>query len=212
VRIYAIVPFHECSVAKTRLASLLDKEERAQLSLTMLLDVLTALRRTRRFAEVVLVTRDVDGARLGRTKGARILSEGPSRGLNRAVRKGIGLAEREGAVQVLIIPADVPLVTPMDLERILRAGREKEVVVVPSYDEGGTNALLLSPPAIMPVAYGRDSFKRHCRVARNRDLRVRVVRLRSLQLDIDTPSDLRRLRLASGNTKSQTLLMRQFEY
>jgi 2-phospho-L-lactate guanylyltransferase len=191
---------------------MLDKEARAQLSLTMLLDVLTALCRTRRFAEIVLVTRDVRGARLGTAKGARILPEGHSRGLNRAVRKGIRLAEREGVDQVLIIPADVPLVRPMDLERILRAGREKEVVIVPSYDEGGTNALLLSPPTVMPVAFGRDSFRRHCRVAQNRNLRVRVLRLRSLQLDVDTPSDLKRLRLTSGNTKSQTLLRRQFQY
>jgi len=178
----------------------------------MLFDVLTAVRRTRRFTEIVLVTRDINGARLGTTKGARVLSEGRSRGLNRAVRKGITLAEREGADQVLMIPADVPLAKPTDLERILRAGRQKEVVIVPSYDEGGTNALLLSPPAILPVAYGRDSFKRHCRVARNRNLRVRVLRLPSLQLDIDTPSDLRRFRLASGNTKSQTLLRKRFEY
>ena len=209
---YAIVPVRESSAAKTRLAKALSKKQRVALSLAMLSDVLDALRRTKEVGSIVLVTRDINAARLGTAKGARVLSEGRSHGLNPALRTGIRFAEREGADRVLIVPADVPLAKPKDLNRILRAGRETSALIVPSYDGGGTNALLLRPPSIMPVSYGRDSFKRHCRLARKKGLRARILKARSLQLDVDTPFDLRRIRLASGNTRSQKLLRRGFGY
>ncbi len=205
---YAIVPVRQSSVAKTRLAGALSKKQRAALSLAMLSDVLDALRRTKEVGSIVLVTRDINAARLGIAKGARVLWEGRSHGLNPALRIGIRFAEREGADQVLIVPADVPLAKPKDFSRILRAGRKASALIVPSYDGGGTNALLLRPPSIMPISYGRNSYRRHCRSARKRRLSARVLKLRSLQLDLDTPLDLRRIRLASGNTSSQSLLRR----
>jgi len=209
---YAIVPVRVLSAAKTRLARVLNKKQRAALSLAMLSDVLDALRRTKEVGSIVLVTRDINAARLGMAKRARVLSEGRSHGLNPALRTGIRFAEREGAERVLVVPADVPLAKPKDLNRILRAGRETSVLIVPSYDGGGTNALLLRPPDIMRVSYGRNSFKRHCRLARKKGLRARILTARSLQLDVDTPLDLRRVRLASGNTRSQKLLRRGFGY
>jgi 2-phospho-L-lactate guanylyltransferase len=212
VSTYAIVPVRESSAAKTRLAGALSKKQRAALSLAMLSDVLDALRRTKEVGSIVLVTRDINAARLGTAKGARVLSEGRSHGLNPALRTGIRFVEREGADRVLIVPADVPLAKPKDLNRILRAGHETSVLIVPSYDGGGTNALFLRPPSIMPISYGRNSFKRHCSLARKKGLRARILKLRSLQLDVDTPFDLRQIRLASGNTRSQKLLRRGFGY
>jgi 2-phospho-L-lactate guanylyltransferase len=212
VSTYAIVPVRELSAAKTRLAGVLSKKQRTALSLAMLCDVLDALRQTKEVGRVVLVTRDINAARLGTAKGARVLSEGRSHGLNPALRTGIRFAEREGAEQVLIIPADVPLAKPEDLRRTLRAGRKTSVLIVPSYDGGGTNALLLRPPSVIPVSYGRNSYQRHCRFSREKGLRARILKPRSLQLDVDTPFDLRRIRLASGNTRSQKLLRRGFEY
>jgi 2-phospho-L-lactate guanylyltransferase len=158
----------------------------------------------------VLATRDSEAARLGRTKGAYVVWEGRPHGLNPAVRKGIRFAERERARQVLVVPSDIPLAKPVDFRRMLEAVRTDGVFIVPSHDMGGTNALLLRPPGIMPVSYGINSFKRHCRLARNRRLHVRILRPRSLRLDIDNPPDLKRVRLARGNTRSQKFLRTLF--
>jgi len=206
MKTYAIVPVHEFSVGKTRLGRALRKKERAELSLAMMSDVLDALCRSRELERVVLVTRDADATCAALMRGAMVLWEGHSHGLNRAVRRGIRFAEREGADQVLIIPADIPLAKPADIARILREGRKSDVTIVPSYDDGGTNALLLRPPRVIPVSYGRSSYRRHCRLARNRTVRLRILRLPSLQLDIDRPLDLKRACAASGNTRSQLLL------
>jgi len=209
---FALVPVRELSSAKTRLAGVLNNKKRAQLTATMLSDVLDALCETRDIHQIVIVTRDVNAARLGVEKGARILWEGGSHGLNPAVTKGVRFADREGADRVLVVPGDVPLAEPRDLRAILRAGCGSEILVVPSHDGGGTNALLLRPPGAMPVSYGRNSFRRHCRMARKRRLKIRILKPRSLQIDVDTPLDLRRVCLAPGNTRSQRLLRRQLGY
>jgi len=206
---YAIVPVNDSSAAKTRLARVLTRRERGSLCLAMLSDVLDALRGTKGIRRILVVTRDINAARLGAGKGARVLSEGRTRGLNPAVRRGIRFAEREGADQVLIVPADVPLAKSSNFRRILRMGRKAKTLIVPSYDLGGTNALLLRPPRIIPISYGRDSFRRHCRLARERNLTIRILRFQSLGLDADTPLDLVRIRSASGNTRSQRFLRKR---
>ena len=175
----------------------------------MLSDVLDALRRTRGLQRIVIITRDISAARLGTKKGALILPEGRAHGLNRAIGRGLRFAECEGADQVLIIPADIPLARSSNFRAILKMGHKNDVIIVPSHDLGGTNALLLHPPRIMPVSYGIDSFRRHCRLAQDRNLRIRILKLQSLGLDADTPLDLIRIRSASGNTRSQRFLRKR---
>ena len=209
LRTYAILPVKESSTAKGRLARTLGGEDRRSLALAMLSDVLDALRRTRGFQRIVIITRDISVARLGTKKGALVLSEGRAHGLNCAIGRGLRFAECEGADQVLIIPADIPLARSSNFRAILKMGHKNDVIIVPSHDLGGTNALLLHPPRIMPVSYGIDSFRRHCRLAQDRNLRVRILKLQSLGLDADTPLDLIRIRSASGNTRSQRFLRKR---
>jgi 2-phospho-L-lactate guanylyltransferase len=207
-RTYAIVPVKETSTAKGRLAQALTARDRRNLALAMLSDVLDALRRTRAIQRILIITRDISAARLGREKGAFVISEGRPKGLNRAIRKGLRFAESECADQVLVIPADIPLAKSSNFRAILKMGHKSDVVIVPSHDLGGTNALLLHPPRVMPVCYGMDSFRRHRRLAQDKNLRIRVLKLQSVGLDADTPLDLVRIRSASGNTRSQRLLRR----
>jgi 2-phospho-L-lactate guanylyltransferase len=205
-RTYAIVPVKESSTAKGRLARALRSADRRTLTLAMLSDVLQALHKTRGLQRIVVVTRDINAARLGTKKRALVISEGRAHRLNSAIRTGLRFAEREGADQVLIIPADIPLARSSDFEAILKMGHKGDIIIVPSRDLRGTNALLLHPPRVMAVSYGIDSFRRHCRLAQERNLRIRIVKLQSVGLDADTPLDLIRIRSASGNTRSQRFL------
>ena len=207
---YAIVPVNESTTAKTRLARVLTKKERGILSQAMLSDVLDALRTTEEIDRILVVTRDIAAVRSEAREGVLVLPEGRNRGLNPAVRKGIKFAEREGANQILIVPADVPLARASDFKRILKIGRTTKAVIVPSYDLGGTNALLLRPLRIIPISYGRDSFRQHCKLARDRNVKIRILKLQSLGLDADTPSDLVRIRSAPGNTRTQRFLRKRF--
>jgi 2-phospho-L-lactate guanylyltransferase (CobY/MobA/RfbA family) len=64
------------------------------------------------------------------------------------------------------------------------------VVLVPNRDDLGTNAIVLSPPDCLALAFGHNSFQRHLRLAAERHLEVEIRRLPRVALDIDEPGDL----------------------
>ena len=66
------------------------------------------------------------------------------------------------------------------------------IIIAPSRD-GGTNALFLQPPQAIPFAFGRDSFRAHCRLARDAGIPAHVVRSDSLLFDVDLPDDYRQV-------------------
>jgi 2-phospho-L-lactate guanylyltransferase len=97
-----------------------------------------------------------------------------------------------GAQAVLVIPADLPLVTPADIAAVLDLGRgSRSVVIVPDARGEGTNALLLRPPDVINFAFGPQSFYEH----RRRDLPggACVYRSPTLALDLDTPADWKQI-------------------
>ena len=71
-------------------------------------------------------------------------------------------------------------------------------MIVPDRHGSGTNALLLDPPTVITPAFGPGSFARHAALAHAAGATVRVRRLPSLELDVDTPGDLAALRAALG--------------
>ncbi len=106
---------------------------------------------------------------------------------------------------MLVIPADLPLITPEDLRLILaRVGEPPVVVVVPDRHRQGTNALLVCPAGLIEYDFGPDSFERHCERARQAGARLEVCELPSLALDMDLPEDLTIVgdELAQWNTES----------
>jgi 2-phospho-L-lactate guanylyltransferase len=54
----------------------------------------------------------------------------------------------------------------------------------------GTNALVLSPPDVIPPLFGGDSLRRHLDAGRARDVATREVKIDGLAADIDVPADL----------------------
>jgi 2-phospho-L-lactate guanylyltransferase len=68
-------------------------------------------------------------------------------------------------------------------------------IIVPDRHDIGTNALLCSPPEIIPPCFGRDSFRRHLFAAEQAGIRARVLDIDELALDLDCPADLDVLRL-----------------
>ncbi|MCS6843563.1 MAG: TIGR03618 family F420-dependent PPOX class oxidoreductase [Caldilineales bacterium] len=114
--------------------------------------------------------------------------------LNAALEQATAFAAARGASAVLILPADLPLLTLADVERLWRASQllyaPAAVVVAPDGQEQGTNALLVRPPGALRYAFGPGSFQRHCAQARERGLACHIVRSPRLGLDVDLPADL----------------------
>jgi 2-phospho-L-lactate guanylyltransferase len=97
-----------------------------------------------------------------------------------------------GATTALLVPIDVPLVTAEDFS-LLAATARPGVVVVPSADGTGTNALARTPPDVIDSCFGPGSFRAHLEQASRKGVAAEVLRLPGLMFDIDTPGDVAEL-------------------
>jgi 2-phospho-L-lactate guanylyltransferase len=198
----AIVPVNVLSKSKARLSPVFRPAERRELSIAMLRDVLAALRSARNVRRVTVVSADKDVREIARRFGAAFLWEGRRRGLNKGVRLAIRNSERKGALAVLVIHADLPLVKPLEIDRFVEQSQGHSVALIPSKDGSGTNALLMNPPdAIRPV-FGHRSLKRHLRLAKQRGAASKVLASRGISFDIDKPQDL--IQLARKHPRNST--------
>lgn len=201
----ALVPVKPRRRAKLRLRPALGLRARLHLSRAMLDDVLTALLDSAAFLPVAVVTRDRALRRVLRRRGVHVLTPPPGlRGLNRELTWAASQPELAGADRLLVLPGDVPGVRVRDLFRLALPPLETGVRLVPSPD-GGTNALLLVPPQVVPFRFGPHSAARHDHAATVRGVSVERLALPSLTPDIDHPADLH-AGAAGGGARTRRVL------
>lgn len=203
---YALVPVKDLTQAKARLSPLLSPAERHALAAAMLDDVLEALRHVSTLDRIALVTTDAYALALAARWGFEVVNEGSGRGETGAVELAVKVCRERGASSLAVIPGDIPLLTAADVDCLMRHGIRYEVVIAPSWDSRGTNAVLLRPPDALQLRFGSWSFFPHVKQAKRRGLSYKVVRLPRLALDVDTPEDLARLAPQALGTKSYTVL------
>jgi len=202
----AVVPIKCLDTSKKRLSSVLNPQERKELTLAMLEDVLRALQ-TSTVDKTIVVSNDFTVLNFAHKFGAAYLAQKTS-GLNSAIEEATEWCVQEGAEAVLVLPADIPLLSSADVDRIVELGgncEEQTVVLSPSYD-GGTNALFQSPPNLICVCFGPRSFLKHIKEAQSKGVCVRLHYSTSVATDIDSAEDLSRLLKTESNTACRRVL------
>ena len=190
-RLWAIMPVKNIENAKQRLASALTPAERCCLFAAMVEDVLSTMSRCRSLAGVLVVTRDPEAMRLAKRYDARVLVENSNAGHTAASRFGAQTLAAEGIAGMIQIPGDLPAMTSEDVDTVLAAhGEAPAVTIAPSHDELGSNAVACSPPDLLPLRFGEDSFFRHLERARALGIEPAIIKRDGLALDIDSPEDL----------------------
>ena len=188
--LWVVIPVKPFGQAKSRLAPLLSPAGRALLSHAFLRHTLEAARAAPSVARILVVSRDAEALRLAEEWGALALRE-EGRSLNRALTQATRWAARRGAGALLILPIDLPLLEPADIEALWAlALDEPAVVIAPARREEGTNALLVRPPGLLTYRFGPRSFGAHCGQARAEGIPFFVVRSPHLAWDVDRPEDL----------------------
>ena len=191
---WLIIPVKNLSNAKTRLNNCLNPEERSGLYRAMLEDVLSCVQLVEKLDGVSLVTCDPDATRLASSYGIQVILEPENRSHTHAVQLAVENLVREGIGSMLTLPGDIPLVTPFEINSLLDAHAEKAepaFSISPSHDFMGSNAVICTPPDIMPLQFGSNSFYPHLDKAKNLGIEPTIVPLPGISLDIDTPEDLR---------------------
>jgi 2-phospho-L-lactate guanylyltransferase len=186
---WALIPVKPFALAKTRLEGLLSRDECAQLAAHMLLDVLRALAATPLIEGITLLGNEPQLAALTAGSGARLLPEPAGMDYRQGLNEAAAALATQGVRQLLVLPADLPTLTGADVRRLVE-GHHSGLSLCPAARDGGSNALLLSPPTAIPFLYGPDSAQRHLEAAQARGIAARHIELAGFARDIDTPDDV----------------------
>ena len=192
---------------KSRLSSALSGTERREFESILLSGVLETLRAAGLLGSAYVVSSDPGILRLASSTGAGAVRETKDRGVNAAVEAGISAAG--GPQRVLVLPSDLPLLRAAEVRRVLALGRWLQVVIAPSESFNGTNALLFSPSAGLPLSYDDDSFWNHIRSAAKEGRSVGVTTEPGLTFDVDSPEDLRRLSRSRSGCRAAAFARRR---
>jgi 2-phospho-L-lactate guanylyltransferase len=185
----AIIPVKSLATAKSRLAPFLSQHQRERLVLDMLQHVLCALHHSELFEHISVVSADARVLNQAHTWGARALSE-EQHGHNPALQAAALREKAEGVSTLLTISADLPKLTTHEIRCMIEQSTQYEVVLAPSRDGTGTNAILVRPPLVIPYLFGPDSFHNYIEAARQLQLSYTTYHSTGLALDIDTKDDL----------------------
>ena len=189
--LWAIVPVKPLGRGKSRLAGVLSPDERINLNRHLLINTLDTLKEISDIESVLVVSRDSAALALARDHGARTVQEKGAPELNVALERATIIARTYATRGVLILPADLPLVSSEDIREMLaRAGEPPVVVVAPDRHNDGTNALLVCPAGLIEYEFGPGSFQRHCDRAQKAGARLVICEFPALALDLDLPEDL----------------------
>jgi len=189
--LWAIVPVKPLRWGKSRLAGVLSQEERKDLNSHLLIHTLETLNAIPEIEHVLVISRDPAALSLARSHGARTVQENGAPELNIALARATIVAKNYSTSGVLIVPADLPLITPEDVRAMLDLAKDPPVVVLaPDRHRSGTNALLVCPVGLIEYDFGPGSFQRHCERAHQAGARLEICELPSIALDMDLPEDL----------------------
>jgi len=189
--LWAIVPVKPLRRGKSRLSGVLSLEARTALNHYLLSNTLETLASVPEIEYSLVVSRDPAALTIAREYRARTVQEQGSPQLNIALTRATIVALSHSVQGVIIVPADLPLITAEDIREVVKRGVEPPVVVItPDRHHQGTNALLISPPGLIKYEYGPGSFQRHCLQAEKVGARLEICERRSVALDIDLPEDL----------------------
>ncbi|HEY6643711.1 2-phospho-L-lactate guanylyltransferase [Povalibacter sp.] len=194
---WALVPLKSGEHAKSRLASVLSAPQRSRLFFAMAQRVLQALRDCSGIEKVFVATASPRVASFAAQLGACPILQSTEIGMSFALSSALRRDEFSQPRRVLMLPGDLPLISPAALTEILETS-ESGIVVVPDRQRIGTNALLCSPPRALTPDFGGHSFDRHLARAAAAGVKATVLESPALSLDLDCPADLDILRCSDA--------------
>ena len=188
MKISAIVPVKTISKAKKRLN--LQQAVKEKICNLMLQEVLKTVSNCELINKIVLVSKDEAALKIGRQFGAIEIFDNES-GVNDAVSLADQyLSDKEFDCSV-IFPQDIPIMTSSDIGNLLNFVKSnRSVIIVPSRQFNGTNALVRCPADIMKTSYDMGSYTFQMDAARTKTENISIALIRRMMLDIDDEHDL----------------------
>ena len=184
--VVAVVPLKNLKLAKSRLSNILAEGERQELVLAMFDDVLVSLRESPFIEKIFLVADKY----FNPIADVQMITEIKNRGYDEAIIEALKDSRVNQAQAMLILPADLPLVSTDELDTLIRDQENGSIRIAGARDQDGTNALVMKPPSLLATSFGVGSFERHKKFAKALSVKIEEVNLPGLSFDVDTEKDL----------------------
>jgi 2-phospho-L-lactate guanylyltransferase len=185
----ALVPVKALSEVKSRLATHLTLDQRESLVMDMLRHVLQVLKASNMLEHISVVSPDHRVLEAAQSWGAQaLLEEMP--GHNASLHAAALHEQAAGTAALLTIAADLPLLQASDIRAMIVQSARHPVVLAPSREGTGTNAVIVRPPLALPYLFGKNSLQRFQQAACQARLDSFLYHSIGLSLDIDTIDDL----------------------
>ena len=184
--VVAVVPLKNLKLAKSRLSNILAEGERQELVLAMFDDVLVSLRESPFIDKIFLVADKY----FNPIADVQMITEIKNRGYDEAIIEALKDSRVNQAQAMLILPADLPLVSTDELDTLIRDQEDGSIRIAGARDQDGTNALVMKPPSLLATSFGVGSFERHKKFAKALSVKIEEINLPGLSFDVDTEKDL----------------------
>jgi 2-phospho-L-lactate/phosphoenolpyruvate guanylyltransferase len=181
----ALIAIKERARCKTRLADALRPAERVDLVRSMLTAVLAAAGNAQTVHQVIVISPERD------TVPAEIpVLADTGESLNTALMQAHTMVRELGCHEIVVLPADLPLITSAEIDELVRAGHAGGFAMATDAAGIGTNALCLMSTQPFRFQFGPDSRRLHLQEAQRLGSSPQVVHLAGLEFDVDSSADL----------------------
>lgn len=187
---WLLLPVKSMQTGKGRLAPALSSSERRALNEFFLRRMIALVSSYPGLHKTAIISDAADTLDLAAALGVGTIRQGHAHDLNQAVTQGCHHLYARGATDILILPVDLPLIQPADIQEIAGLGRRHSLVICPDKNRVGTNAIFLSAQATIRFQFGPQSYIRHQDEARLRGYSPCLHFNPRIAIDIDVPDDL----------------------
>ena len=207
---YLIIPIKTFKNSKNRLKPNLIDEARIEFCKFMAIDVLKEAIKCNHFDKIIIISKEDRVFDDFNSEKIILIKDNEEKGINQAIQLAIKSLNINNKDSILILHADIPLITRNDLNFITEKANssQKIAILVPSKRKDGTNALLLKPPDLITLQFGKNSYEKHLKsLEKIPDLKILSLENENISLDIDTYEDIVDFFNRNSKTLSQKFLI-----
>jgi 2-phospho-L-lactate/phosphoenolpyruvate guanylyltransferase len=193
-----VIPIKGLRSGKSRLADVMTEDDRFALNRHLAKHTLSAVSAIGQIATVYVISPDPLVGEITAEYPARFLLQ-RTEGLNEALDEA---ARQVPARRTLYLAADLPHLAPDDIRILLET---PEVVIAADLRGSGTNALCVPAPLSLGFRFGPDSYRAHTDLATASGYGITSINRPGLAFDLDTKTDLERIKGWPKATDAGTL-------
>lgn len=198
---WALIPINSFNASMSRLSSLLNQEERIELTKVLAIQTLNILNKIEAIDKIIVMTHETEWIESLSIEKITTIDDFDVPVLKKKIEKASNWMEKQKAKRIIYLSIDLPFINLTDVETFINS-HKKGMTIVEADKDGGTNALILDMPRMIDFQFGENSFKKHIQSAENANITIKVFKNRALSSDLDDENDFKKFKMHNYGVNS----------